>query len=531
MKNRYITSIVNSALSIGPIVLLILVLSIVMSFFNFEGGFQKLAFNEYLLLGLGGIGLIVGLTLFQIGASSSLTKVGKYMGSSLSKQSKLFVIIIFALALGTLITCAEPSIIIVSKQVNLHPVIMIGSIALGVGIFVVVGVLRIIFRRSLKVWYLMFYFIMFLLICLVCISPDDNKKAFLPFIFDAGGVTTGSATVPFILALGAGVATVRGGKNSTSDSFGLVGMASIGPVISMTLMILLSQTVPSVTTYGTGTNNPFLSILFSMIPINGHLGSIIEVLIALSPILIIFFIYEAIYIKLPKQEVFTLLVGFAYSFVGLSVFLAAASGAMTPLGNLIGKDIGFFNDGVIIFLAFIFGLVSILCEPAVHVLTSQMENISDGQISKRTVLITLSLGVGIAIGLSAIRALFGINIMYIVVPCYGIALALMFVCPNIYTAMAFDAGGTASGPMSTSFVLPMIVGITISKANQKGINDSNELALLQYNDAFGVVALIALTPIIAIQILGLTANMKVYYKKYMARKEIMSKDDAQIIHF
>lgn len=531
MKNRHVISFVNSALSIGPIVLLILALTIVMSNLNLGTGFTKVGINEYLLLIVGAVGLIVGLALFQIGASSSLTKVGKYMGSSLSKQSNLFVIIIFALALGTLITCAEPSILIVSKQVNLHPVIMIGSIAFGVGVFVVIGVLRIIFRKSLKVWYLLFYFIMFLLICLVCISPDDKKRAFLPFIFDAGGVTTGSATVPFILALGAGVATVRGGKNSTNDSFGLVGMASVGPVISMTLMILLSNSMPSLTSYDPNSSNPFLSVLFSMIPVNEHLGSMIEVLIALSPILVIFFIYELMFIKLPKQEIVTLLVGFAYSFVGLSIFLASASGAMTPLGNLIGKNIGYFDNNIIILLAFVFGLVSILCEPAVHVLTTQMETISDGRVSKRTVLIALSIGVGVAIGLSAIRALYNINIMYIVVPGYGLALILMFACPNIFTAMAFDAGGTASGPMSTSFVLPMIVGVTVSKATQNGIQDENELAMLQYNDAFGVVALIALTPIIAIQLLGLISNMKVTYKRYAARKEILSKDDAQIIHF
>ena len=531
MKNRYVSALLSSLLSIGQIVVLIVCLALAFTFLPSSYGFQKFGLNDYLLLGVGAINLIVGLTLFQIGASSSLTKVGKYMGSSLSKQSKLFIVILFSFALGTLITCAEPSILIVSKQVNVHPVLLIGSIAAGVGIFVVVGVLRIIFHGSLKIWYLIFYFVMFLLICLVCISPDANKRAFLPFIFDAGGVTTGSATVPFILSLGAGVAIVRGGRNSTQDSFGLVGMASIGPVITMTLLILFGVNAPAVTTYSALGDNAFLSILFRLIPMGGALGSMIEVLIALSPIMVIFFLYQFIYLKLPKQEILSLLVGFAFSFVGLSLFLAAAGGAMTPLGNAIGNNLGLFDDWIFILIAFVVGLISILCEPAVHVLTTQIETISDGQITRKTVLATLSVGVGVAIALSAIRAVFHINIMYIVVPGYGLALLLMFACPDIYTAMAFDAGGTASGPMSTSFVLPMIIGAVTTRAGLEGISDEGEIANLQYNDAFGVVALIALTPIIAIQSLGLIANIKLGYKRYVMRKQIIASDDTVIIHF
>ncbi|MBO7078890.1 MAG: DUF1538 domain-containing protein, partial [Bacilli bacterium] len=203
----------------------------------------------------------------------------------------------------------------------------------------------------------------------------------------------------------------------------------------------------------------------------------------------------------------------------------------TPLGNAIGNNLGLFDDWIFILIAFVVGLISILCEPAVHVLTTQIETISDGQITRKTVLATLSVGVGVAIALSAIRAVFHINIMYIVVPGYGLALLLMFACPDIYTAMAFDAGGTASGPMSTSFVLPMIIGAVTTRAGLEGISDEGEIANLQYNDAFGVVALIALTPIIAIQSLGLIANIKLGYKRYVMRKQIIASDDTVIIHF
>ena len=204
--------------------------------------------NDYITLIIGGVVLILGLALFQIGASTGLSKVGEYMGGSLSKQQNLFIVIVFSFALGALITCAEPSILIVSKQVTivegndtLNAIILIGSIAVGVGIFVVIGVLRIIFHKSLKFWYLFFYAITFMIVCLLATNPA--KAELLPFVFDSGGVTTGSATVPFILALGAGVAVVRGGRSAKNDSFGLVGMASIGPIITMALCVIIKSNI------------------------------------------------------------------------------------------------------------------------------------------------------------------------------------------------------------------------------------------------------------------------------------------------
>ena len=534
MKNRYLNALLSSTLSIAPMILLVCVLSwiplIGLDFTNYD----------YIMLIVGGVVLIFGLALFQIGAATGLTKVGEYMGSSLSKQKQLFIVIIFSLALGALITCAEPSILIVSKQVTivggnsaLNAILLIGSIAVGVGAFVVVGVLRIVFQKSLKIWYMFFYLITFLLICLIVIDP--KKAELLPFIFDSGGVTTGSATVPFILALGIGVAVVRGGKNARSDSFGLVGMASIGPIITMTICILIKSDIPEYVYESSSgfTGNLFNYFLNKLLPHNGQLGSLIEVGIALSPILIIFFIYEALFIKLPTGRILSLLIGFVYSYVGLSLFLSSTGAVMGPMGDMVGRSLGaFWQDGpwVIILVAFIIGLVTILCEPAVHVLTTQIESVSSGQIKKRTVLITLSLGVGVAIMLAAIRAIYNFSILYYIVPGYIISLSLMIICPNIFTAMAFDSGGTASGPMSTSFVLPMIIGIySVIGPAKKELNESYNISY--YGEAFGVVALIALTPIIAIQLLGVSLEVKQLSRRIAARKAVAEIDDVQVIHF
>ena len=528
MKNRYVQSLISAALSIVPMIFIILLLSWTgVAPLNYGRG-------DYWLLLVGMFVLIVGLAVFSIGASSSLSKVGEYMGASLSKQKNLFIVIAFAFALGTLITVAEPSIMIVSKQITNDPLIgylLTGGIALGVGIFVVIGVIRIIFHKSLKVWYLLFYALTFMILIFIFVIAKDgqNKSVFLPFIFDSGGVTTGSATVPFILALGAGIATVRGGKHAKNDSFGLVGMASIGPILSVTILILCNN---SLATNASGPAflgdkiNVFEMFLFAFIPhvSNGAfvMGTSLEVIIAMAPTLIIFLIYNAIFIRLPKSKILKLLFGFFLAYIGLSIFLCGTSAAMSPLGYQVGSQLGDNADWLIILIAFIVGLVTIVCEPAVHVLTVQIEKVSDGHVSRLTVLLTLSLGVGVAIALAAIRTLFQFSIMWYMIPGYIISLVLMFFCPDIFTAMAFDSGGTASGPMASSFVLPMVVGITFSRYGA----DAN-----YFENAFGVIALIALTPVIAIQILGVSDNVRILKARYVMRHHVYSDSDAQIIHF
>lgn len=522
MKNRHVQAFISSTLSIVPMIAIILILHFT--------GLAKITYendnsNIWLIL-IGMIILIVGLALFQIGASSSLAKVGEYMGSSLSKQKNLFIVIIFSFALGLLITCAEPSILIVSKQVTIVPgplnaVLLVGGIALGVGIFVVIGVLRIIYHKPLKLWYIFFYGLTFMLISLIAIDPE--RRQLLPFIFDAGGVTTGSATVPFILALGAGVATVRGGKNATNDSFGLVGMASVGPIISTALLIMINASVPPYEV-ATSTDMSILArFLDAFIPSSTGYGSSIEVLIAIAPILLIFFIYNFIYMKLPKNKIIKLLIGFAYTYIGLALFLSATNASMSPIGSIVGQNLASQNDAIIVLIAFVIGLVTIICEPAVHVLTKQIENVSDGRITKITVLLTLSLGVGIAIGLAALRAVLKFSVLYIIVPGYAIILALSFLCPDIYTAIAFDSGGTASGPMAASFVLPMIIGIVVNRAGGSGED--------VYEYGFGVVAMIAMTPIIALQILGIMQKIKTDHAYKVMRSHVYSIEDAQIINF
>ena len=520
MKNQFLRSLFTSSISIAPIILLVLI-------FSWTGLAPIGGTFNYLLLISGGLFLILGLTLFQIGASTGLSKVGEYMGSSLSKQSKLWVVILFAFLLGTLITCAEPSILIVAKDVSIPSWILLGGISIGVGIFVVIGILRILLHSNLKVWYIFLYLISFMLVALI------DKGSYLPFIFDAGGITTGSATVPFILSLGAGIAIVASGKNATQDSFGLVGIASIGPIMTMTIIVLINQfsggadwvySVDSSSVILDNDPNLFKNFVTNLLPNGGPNGTLIEVAIALLPIIVIFVVYELIFIKLPKKQLLKLAIGFLYSYIGLVIFLTAVGAAMTPIGKHVGTMLAINlgdNKIVLIIIGFVIGMVTILCEPAVHVLTTQIENVSDGTIKKTTVLLTLSIGVGIAIGLAFFRSLYNIPIKVIIIPAYILVFVSMLFSSDIFTAIAFDSGGTASGPIAVSFVLPLVIGMVYQLDNNADI----------YEQAFGVVSFVALTPIIAIQLLGCKQKLSQYLKLRVMRKTIFDSDDAQIIHF
>lgn len=526
--NKLYHLLLESCLSIVPIIFIILLLSL-------TGLAPILGGWDYLLLVIGAVVLIIGLTIFSIGSARSLSRVGEHMGSSLSKQNNVWIVIVVAFLLGALVTCAEPSIMILSSQTSMNGAILIAVISLGVGLFVAIGVVRIIKHQSLNLWLLGLYGLTFALAILV----DD--KQFMPLIWDTGGATTGSATVPFLLSLGAGVAVVRAGKKSKEDSFGLVAIASIGPVLLMVIMVILSRAglssySSSVVTLNND-SNIWIRFQNQLIPVlNEHgqitsYGTMFEVALALAPILLVFFIYQAIFIKLPRQEILRICVGFVYAYFGLVLFLTAVQAVMMPFGTFVGDKLGLKDPWLIVLVCFVIGLVTIICEPATHVLTKQIETVSDGGISKISVLLTLSIGVGISIALCAIRAIYNFDILYYIVPGYVIALGLTFICPPLYTALAFDSGGVASGPMTVSFVLPMIIGITCTIGmNNNGLTYDQVMSQVM-SRSFGVVAMVAMTPLIGIQILGVGEKLKKAYRYRSFMHRHIQINDNEVIHF
>ena len=364
--------------------------------------------------------------------------------------------------------------------------VLILTVAVGVGLFLVLSFLRIFFRWKLSTLLLLFYAVIFVLAFWV---PDS----FLAVAFDSGGVTTGPITVPFIMALGLGLTAVRSDKGAEDDSFGLVALCSIGPILSVLILGLLYN--PS----GSGYTPLEIPVLLSTKELFGEFGHAFpdytkEVLLALTPIFVLFLLLQAFFLKLRRRQLIKILIGLLYTLIGLTMFLTGVNVGFMPAGYYLGGQIAQLSYNWI--LAMVIGFYIVKAEPAVLVLNKQVENISGGAISQRAMMVSLSIGMAASLGLSMTRVLTGLSILWFLIPGYGLALGLSFVTPPIFTAIAFDSGGVASGPMTATFLLPFAMGACDAV-------DGNILT-----DAFGIVAMVAMTPLITIQLLGLLYRLK-----------------------
>ena len=459
--------------------------------------------------------LIFGIALFNLGADLAMTPMGSSIGSGLAKKRKLGLLLIVSFLLGLLITIAEPDLQVLATQVSgvMNGTVLIVGIAIGVGGFVVVAILRIIFHRNLNTILLLFYMLLFQIGLLVVINGNTDM---LPLAFDSGGVTTGPITVPFLMALGVGIANVLSGKRAKEDSFGIVALCSVGPILVVLLLSIFSKnaldyTVPSYIIEG----DLLRAIFYKLVVVTK------EVTIALGLVVASFMVCQAIFLKLPMKFLKKIFVGIAYTYVGLILFLTSVNIGYMPIGYQMGEQIATFNKYLLIPFGFLMGLLVVLAEPAVHILKKQVEEITGGYITKRSMTIGLCIGVGISLGISMIRIIYDFNIMYVVIPGYFISLGLSLFVPKIYTAIAFDSGGVASGPMSSTFILPFAIGACLVV--------QGEAAILR--DGFGIVALIAMTPLITIQLLGFKAIVENKVKQSIAMKRILDEDDEQIIDF
>ena len=461
---------------------------------------------------IGAVMLIFGMALFTLGADIAMMPMGEYVGSRITKTKKLWMIILVSFFVGVMITVSEPDLTVLANQISSIPsLVLILAVALGVGVMLVVAMLRIIFNIRLKYLLLGFYAIVFVLAFLV-------PKSFLAISFDSGGVTTGPMTVPFIMSLGVGVASIRADEDA--DSFGLVALCSVGPIIAVMVLGLLNNVdTVAPTPYVIPALNDSREIFWSFFTQLPHYA--LEVTIAVAPIVIFFLIFRALTGGLGSKGLGKILVGVAYTFIGLSLFLTGVNVGFMPLGNLLGVNLA--NSALkwlIIPIGMVIGYFIVAAEPAVHVLTKQVEDETSGAIPGKVLSLALSLGVAISVGIAMLRVLTGIPILYVLVPGYAIALLLSFVVPDVFTSIAFDSGGVASGPMTATFLLPFAVGA----CSAVGGNIAE--------DAFGVVAMVAMTPLIAIQILGLVYKIKQSSAKAVqevSADTVAVDDDGQVI--
>ena len=444
---------------------------------------------------MGAVLLIVGMAFFTLGADTAMTPIGTKVGSCITKSRKVWMIVFVSFLLGVIITISEPDLQVLANQVpNIPNAALIGTVALGVGIFLIIAMLRILFGISLNILLIGFYIVVFLMAMFV-------PKNFWAVAFDSGGVTTGPMTVPFIMALGVGVSAIRSDRHAGNDSFGLVALCSIGPILAVLVLGLL---YPSEAAY-TPVEIPEMENSQEMIMlfVHGLPHYAKEVAIALAPIVAFFFLFNAFYIKMPKKPLISISVGLLFTYLGLLLFLTGVNVGFMPVGNYIGKMIGSkeFN-WILLPIAMLIGYFIVKAEPAVHVLNKQVEDLTAGSIPARAMELSLSIGVASSLGLAMIRVLTGISVMYFLIPGYVLALGLSFFAPKIFTSIAFDSGGVASGPMTATFLLPFAMGACEAIGGPERI----------VSDAFGVVAMVAMTPLITIQLLG------VEYK-FRTRKE------------
>lgn len=459
--------------------------------------------------------LVLGIALFNLGADLAMTPMGEHIGSGLTKTRRLPLLLFVSFVMGLLITVAEPDLSVLAEQVSavMNKTVLIVVVGVGVGLFLLLAIIKVVFKKNLSMLLMFFYLVLFA-ICAIMI--ENGKSMFLPLAFDSGGVTTGPITVPFIMALGVGVASTIGGRKSQENSFGLIALCSIGPMIAVFLLSLFMNGELNYTLPNYGFSDDIGSALAST------LGSTAgDVAIALALIVGFFVILQLTVLKLPKRRILQIAIGIIYTFIGLLIFFTSVHLGFMPIGFKIGQELASFSKPLLVVFSFIIGCVVVLAEPAVHVLNNQVEQITDGAVTKRSMMIALSLGVGLSIGLSIIRIVFKFSLLYYLIPGYIISLGLSLFVPKIYTAIAFDSGGVASGPLTASFILPFAMG-----ACNVLCGESEVLEL-----AFGIVAMVAMTPLITIQVLGFRAIASAKVRAKINIKRIVDADDEQIIEF
>ena len=493
----------ETAISVLPVMAIVLFL-----------GFTFVPLDKFLLIRfvLGGLLLIVGLTVFLLGVDLGIQPMGERCGAELTKKRSLVLLLTVAFVIGFIVTAAEPDIQVFGGQVcNIFPfvnkLIFTFVIAGGVGLFIMFGLLRTVLNLSLK-WS---FFIAYALLFVLAFFAPSN---FTGIAFDSGGATTGPMTVPFIMALGLGVSSVR---DDDDNSFGLTGICSIGPVMAVLVYAIflrksasfdeVSAAVEQITEAGSKVTESGMQITgsaFSQIfaPF-GHAAAHVfkEALISIAPLFVLFIIFQILLLKMTRRQVIRIVIGFIYAFTGLTIFLIGVNGGFSQAGAELGKKLGnlaITNGGawyiLLIGTGLALGAIIVCAEPAVWVLSEQVEHVSGGTIKRKVLLVFLSVGTAVAIGLSMWRSVSGFNLKLILVPGYIISMILMIFCPSLFSGVAFDSGGVASGPLTSTFVL----SFTLGAAN--GGNGGN--------DSFGVIALVAMMPLLAIQIMGIIFKMK-----------------------
>lgn len=480
-KQLLIDKIEESLAAVLPITAIVLIISVTIA---------PLTPGTLVLFLFGALLLVFGMGFFTLGVDMSMIPMGDGIGVEISKSRRIGLPLIVCFVLGVVVTIAEPDLQVLAEQLpTVDNVVLILAVAVGVGFFLVVAQVRMLLNIPLSYTLVFFYVIVFLL---SFFAPDS----FVPVAFDSGGVTTGPITVPFIMALGIGMAAIRSDKNSSSDSFGLISLCSIGPILSVMILGLVNPNLDAaytpVSIPDVDTTREAACVFVEEIP--AYVG---EVAVAVLPIILLFGLFQLLFRRFHTHQLGKIVVGMVYTYVGLVMFLVGVNVGFMPAGATIGATIAAgTTKWLLVPIGALVGYYIVRAEPAVRVLARQVEELSNGAITQKAINYALSIGIALSVGLAMVRILTGISILWFLVPGYTVALALTFKVPQMFTGVAFDSGGVASGPMTTTFLLPLAMGACEAVGG-------NVLT-----DAFGIVALVAMTPLCTIQVLGLVGQIK-----------------------
>ena len=467
MNEKLKEKIKESLSSVLPITVIVLLLSITL---------VPLEVGTLTLFLTGAVLLIVGIGLFQLGAEMAMTPLGQGVGSKLSKGKRIFPIILICFVIGAIITIAEPDLQVLANQVASIPnQVLIWTVAIGVGVFLAVAVLRIRFHISLRRLLAVCYILLFVL-------SFFSPSSFTSVAFDSGGVTTGPMTVPFIMALGVGLSAARSDPDGTEDSFGLVALCSIGPILMVLLLGIFYNPTDAVYT---ATVVPEIHTTVDVVLqfITAFPQYTEEVMTSILPIVGVLIVYQLLTRSYRKRQLLRMAVGLIYTIVGLILFLTGVNVGFAPVGALLGEGMGESSlRWLLVPIGIVIGYYLVKAEPAVQVLNQQVEDVTGGTVSRGMMNLALSAGIACAVALSIVRVLTGLNIYWIIIPGYALALLLSRQVPPVFVGIAFDSGGVASGPMTSTFLLPLAMGACSAVGGNV------------VTDAFGVVALVALAP-------------------------------------
>ena len=438
----------------------------------------------------GAVMIVLGLMFFTLGAETSMTPMGEKVGAAMTRTKKLWIIVTLSFVLGFIITISEPDLQVLAQQVPSIPnSVIVLAVAAGVGLFLVVALLRMLFGIPLNKLLVVCYIAVFGLALFV-------PKSFWAVAFDSGGVTTGPMTVPFIMALGVGIAAVRNDRHAANDSFGLVALCSVGPILAVLVLGMVFKPDGSAYVPPVMPEIADSAELWQVFQV-GLPTYIKEIAVSLAPIIVFFGIFQLISLKMNARSLRRIVVGLLYTYIGLVLFLTGANVGFMPAANYMGQQLAALSyNWIIVPIGMLIGYFIVRAEPAVYVLNKQVEELTDGAISAGAMGAAMSIGVAVSVGLALLRVLLGLNIMWLLVPGYAIAIGLSFYVPKIFTAIAFDSGGVASGPLTATFLLPLAQGACIAVGGNI------------VTDAFGVVAMVAMTPLITIQVLGLVYQIQ-----------------------